>query len=342
MTTASTWHMPAETGKQARTWMAWPVADYGTTAEEARRAWSAVANAIIEHGGQPVTMLVTADEEPYARKLLDDKVTLLVTRLDDGWARDTGPTFVVDAQRKHLGAVDWVFNAWGAQEWASWAWDARVATTIAGEAHAEIIPSEMVAEGGGFHTDGEGTFLVTETVMLDPYRNLGWTRDRVETHFRHAFGDCKLIWLPRGLTRDYDRFGTRGHVDLITTFTEPTRLLVHSQGNAQHPDHEVSQRTIALLKQATDFKGRQLTVTEVPAPKTLHTPDGGWTDYSYINHVVCNDAVIACNFADDADHEANEILHAAYQRPVVPVDARPLFARGGGAHCITQQEPAIG
>ncbi|MFG2915871.1 agmatine deiminase family protein [Kitasatospora sp. NPDC048298] len=154
MTTASTWHMPAETEKQARTWMAWPVADYGTPAEEARRAWSAVANAITQHGGQPVTMLVTAEEEPYARKLLDDEVTLLVTRLDDGWARDTGPTFVVDAQRTRLGAVDWVFNAWGAQSWASWAWDARVATTIAEEVGAEIIPSEMVAEGGGFHTDG--------------------------------------------------------------------------------------------------------------------------------------------------------------------------------------------
>jgi agmatine deiminase len=26
---------------------------------------------------------------------------------------------------------------------------------------------------------------------------------------------------------------------------------------------------------------------------------------------------------------------------VVTVDARPLFERGGGIHCITQQQPAV-
>jgi agmatine deiminase len=26
---------------------------------------------------------------------------------------------------------------------------------------------------------------------------------------------------------------------------------------------------------------------------------------------------------------------------VVTVDARPIFARGGGIHCITQQQPSV-
>jgi agmatine deiminase len=29
-------------------------------------------------------------------------------------------------------------------------------------------------------------------------------------------------------------------------------------------------------------------------------------------------------------------------REIVLVDARPLFARGGGIHCITQQQPSVG
>ncbi|MFE4971367.1 agmatine/peptidylarginine deiminase [Kitasatospora sp. NPDC056651] len=336
------WRMPAETDRQARTWMAWPTPGYslGEKPDEARRAWAAVANTIVEHGGQPVTMLVTESEKEHAKQLLRG-ADLLELEHDDGWARDTGPTFVVNTATRRLGAVDFVFNGWGAQDWARWAWDARVATAIAGRVGAEIIPSEMVAEGGGFHTDGQGTFLVTETVMLDPYRNLGWTRERVEESFSRAFGDCTLIWLPRGLTRDYERYGTRGHVDMLATFAAPGQVLVHSQSAPEHPDHEVSRRAVEILKKATDAQGRSLKVTEVPAPKTLRDGCGEWLDWSYINHVVCNDAIVACNFGDANDAAANGMLEAAYGREVVAVDARPLFERGGGAHCITQQQPQL-
>jgi agmatine deiminase len=55
-----------------------------------------------------------------------------------------------------------------------------------------------------------------------------------------------------------------------------------------------------------------------------------------------NGAVIACTFEDPADAEAASILRDAYPgRRVIGIDARPIFALGGGIHCITQQQPAI-
>ena len=78
----------------------------------------------------------------------------------------------------------------------------------------------------------------------------------------------------------------------------------------------------------------------VPAPDVLRD-DRGWVDYSYINHYVVNGAVILCAFDDPGDEIAAEILADAYPgRRVVLVDARPIFSRGGGIHCITQQQPA--
>ncbi|MBB5803049.1 agmatine deiminase [Saccharothrix ecbatanensis] len=325
--------------------MAWPASAYtlGSTPEEAetaREAWAAVANAIVAF--QPVTILVIEREREHARRLLDPRVEQREARLDDSWMRDIGPTFVLsDEKQPRLGAVDWVFNGWGAQEWASWEADAQVARTVAQLVDAEVIGSELVAEGGGLHTDGQGTFLVTETVMQDPDRNLGWARDRVEARLARAVGARKVIWLPRGLTADYGQFGARGHVDLLATFTEPGRVLVHHQRNDEHPDHEVSRRAIDVLRQATDAECRPLEVRRLPAPRTLRD-ECGWSDYSYVNHVVCNGAVIVGTFDDPADEEAAEVLAEVYPgREIVPVDARRLFAAGGGAHCITQQQPVL-
>jgi agmatine deiminase len=78
----------------------------------------------------------------------------------------------------------------------------------------------------------------------------------------------------------------------------------------------------------------------VPSPSTL-TDAEGFVDYSYINHLVVNGGVIACGFSDPHDADAAAILAEQYPgRKVVTVDARPLFERGGGIHCITQNQPS--
>lgn len=337
--------MPAETEPHERAWMAWPSASYtlGETvseAEEAWAAWAAVANAISEL--EPISVLVDPSGRQEARRRLSGAVEQVDARLDDAWYRDIGPTFVVGADgRGGLGAVNWVFNGWGQQEWATWDHDAlasEVATEISG---ATRLASPMVNEGGGIHTDGRGTFLVTETVQLDPFRNPGWTKTDVEAELARTVGARKVIWLPRGLTRDSQRYGTRGHVDIVATFTEPGRLLVHDQRDDSHPDGAITAEVVDLLSRETDADGRPLEVVRLPAPKTL-VDDVGWVDYSYVNHFVLNGGVVACAFDDPVDAEARELIADAYPgRSVVTVDARALFARGGGIHCITQQQPAV-
>ena len=77
----------------------------------------------------------------------------------------------------------------------------------------------------------------------------------------------------------------------------------------------------------------------VPAPTVLRDTHGV-VDYSYINHYICNGAVILCAFDDPNDAVAKGILEEVYpNRQIILVDARELFSRGGGIHCITQQQP---
>jgi agmatine deiminase len=339
--------MPAETERHDATWMAWPGSGYtlGETAadaEVARTTWAAVANAIAAR--EPLHMLVPPTERVQARRLLDSAITLHVVPLDDAWYRDIGPTFVLgaDSPEAHtLGAVNWVFNGWGQQEWASWEYDAEASVVATSASGAQRIDSPLVNEGGGIHTDGAGTFLVTETVQLDPGRNAGWTKADVEAELARTVGARKVIWLPRGLTRDNELFGTRGHVDIVATFASRGVVLLHEQRDEAHPDAVVSRELAAVFHGERDADGKPIDVVGLPTPETLRDAEG-WVDWSYVNHYVCNGAVIACAFDDPADAEARELLAAAYPgREIVQIDARPIFDRGGGIHCITQQQPAL-
>jgi len=336
-----TWTMPAEFAPQERIWMAFPrvgntLGDDAASADEARDTWAAVANAAA--GFQPVTMVVDPSAVAEARTRLSGEIEVVEAPLDDYWMRDIGPTFVLD-EHGALGAVDWTFNGWGANAWATWERDDRIASTVAGLAGAEHLPSPLVNEGGGIHVDGQGTVLLTETVQLDPRRNPYTTKQRVEWELQRTIGATKFIWLPRGLTRDYESAGTRGHVDMVATFAAPGRVLLHWQDDPTHPDYAVVRQVRAVLEQATDAAGRSLEIVELPAPRTLRDEDG-FVDWNYANHLVVNGGVIACGYGEpDADARAAAILGDAYGRDVVTIDARPILQRGGGIHCITQQQP---
>jgi len=275
--------------------------------------------------------------------MLSSSIDIVEAPVDEFWMRDSGPTFVIDDERPGvLGAVDWIFNGWGAPAWAQWQKAAQHARIIAGAVGAELVSSTLVNEGGGIHVDGEGTVLLTETVQLDPRRNRYADKARVEAELARTIGATHAVWLPRGLTRDYDDFGTNGHVDIVATIPSPGTLLLHSQRNPEHPDFEVSRELHALLSETTDARGRAWEIVDLPAPATLHDEEG-FVDWSYVNHLVVNDGIVACGFGEErADAAATEILEAVYPgRTVTMVDSRPIFARGGGIHCITQQQPAV-
>jgi agmatine deiminase len=340
------WRMPIETGEHKRTWMAFP--REGTTLGGSQRqraegyaAWTAVAHAVADF--EPVTMMVDPTEMSRARRMLSGEIEIVEAPLDEFWMRDAGPTFVVDDERPGaLGAVDWIFNGWGAPAWAEWEKSAKLARLAGSHVGAELVTSVLVNEGGGIHVDGEGTVLLTETVQLDQNRNPHADKARVEDELLRTIGATHAVWLPRGLTRDYDEFGTKGHVDIVAAIPSPGVLLLHNQRNQAHPDYVVTRELSRFLAEQTDAAGRHWNIVGLPAPATLHD-DEGFVDWSYVNHYVVNDGVIACAFGDErADSEARDILSSVYPgRQVRSVDSRAIFARGGGIHCITQQEPLV-
>ena len=326
-------HMPPEWAPHAATWMGFPrdsYAESGLNREAVQDAWSAVANAISDY--EPVRMLCHPEDLPPAERKLSASIDVIPVTLNDAWLRDIGPTFVMEDDA--LVAIDWQFNGWGQNTEFGWEDDDAIARQIAEILAVPTERTEIVNEGGGIHVDGRGTVLLTDTVQLDPTRNPGHDRGSIAAHIHNALGTDRAIWLSKGLWRDNFLNGTKGHVDIVACFAPDGRLLVHRQTSKDHPD-------FALWDDlAQQFSDEGLEVLPLEAPHTLKD-HRDWVDYSYINHYVCNGAVICPRFDDPRDDAARERLEDAYPgRDIRMLDARALFAMGGGIHCITQQQPS--
>src|SRR5579863_2216747 len=92
--------MPAEYERHAGCWMLWPerTDNWRDGAKPAQAAFSAVAHAIAQ--GEPVTVGVSAAQFRNARARLAESVRVVEISANDAWARDIGPTFVVNAAGK--------------------------------------------------------------------------------------------------------------------------------------------------------------------------------------------------------------------------------------------------
>ncbi len=327
--------MPAEWCVHARTWMGWPCRDtlWGAGLEAARNSFADVARAIARF--EKLTMLARPQDSGDAARMLGPDIEIVVMNLDDSWLRDSGPTFVIDAHNQVAG-VDWGFNAWGGK-FPPWDQDAMVAGRVLAQLGMRRFGTDMILEGGSFHTDGEGTLLTTEQCLLNENRNPSLTRSEIEDRLRAFLGVSTIVWLGEGLENDE----TDGHVDDIACFARPGVVLAASCNDPADRNHAPLTDNLRRLRAARDAQGRALEVIELPMPAYRHVENVGRLASSYVNFYLANGAVIMPGFDDPNDDVAAAILGTTFpDREIVVVQSLPIIAGGGSIHCITQQQPA--
>jgi agmatine deiminase len=300
--------------------------------EGTQQTYADVANAIARF--EPVKMLAPTHKLEAARALLNDGVEVIGMSIDDSWARDSGPNFLVNAAGELAGST-WEFNAWGGK-YEPHDQDNLMGSRILELAGVREYPSKLVAEGGGITVDGEGTVITTETCFLNKNRNPGWTRAEVEAELCRTLGAEKVIWIP-GDVMDTE---TDGHIDGIAAFIEPGRVLAEINADKTDPHYEIGQINAAALKNQKDARGRELQL-EFIQEGIYHA--GVWNGgcSSYVNTYLANGAVIVSGYGYEHDEAAVETYRKLYpDREIVQLQINDIAVGGGGVHCITQQQPA--
>lgn len=327
--------MPAEWHPHERCWMAWPCHEETWSAiglKRARLAYAKVAQAIAQF--EPVTLLVHPKDEASIQPYCTKGLTWVALPLNDSWTRDTGPTFLLNAQ-KQLAGVDWIHNAWG-ENYPDYALDNQIASAILELSQAQNFHAPLVMEGGSFHVDGEGTVLTTKECLLHANRNPTLSQGEIEQVLCDYLGANHLIWLNQGLVGDE----TDGHIDEIACFVAPGKVLCLISKDQQDPNYHRLQENLDLLRSAKDAKGRSLEIYTVEQPPATYL-NGVRLTLSYINFYLANQGLILPAFGYETFDKAAQQLFAQLfpQHQIVPLDALDVFAGGGGIHCITQQQP---
>ena len=327
--------MPAEWHPHTATWIAWPGLEEAYIdapggqiegMKQAKVCYGQVAKTIARF--ETVNVLACKDAIEEAKAHCGPDVNIVEAVIDDGWIRDSGPTFVVNDSGEVAG-VNWVFNAYG-NKYAHEN-DAKVARFVLDHLKVKYFDCDLVVEGGGIHVDGEGTVLITENNLLNKNRNPNQTKADVEKYLNDYIGATKVIWLNGDIP--YDE--TDGHVDGLACFVRPGVVMTTTTRDKDHPDYEVLKENLEILKNSTDAKGRKLEIIEIDQPaKYIYT--------CAMNFYMVNGAVIipAYNFPEYDKYVLDLFKKTFTDREVIQLDTGIILFGGGNIHCITQQQPA--
>jgi agmatine deiminase len=344
--------MPAEWEPHESTWLAWPHFrdDWPGKFEPIQWVYAEIIRNLARH--EHVDLIVNgAESERRARAVLDkadalsDNVRFHLWRTDRVWTRDSGCIFLkrtAEGEANDLLALDFEFNAWA--KYQNYKFDAKLGARMAKAAGARALQPFsgdhlVVLEGGSIDVNGCGTLLTTEECLLSTTQQRNPPMDRMayEQMFADYFGVQSVIWLGEGIAGD----DTHGHVDDITRFVGPDKVVTMIEPNAQDENYATLQENLGRLKAARTPDGHKLEIVEIPVPRPVIF-EGRRLPASYANFYIANGTVLVPVFNDPNDRIAlNTLAELFPSGEIIPIYCGDLIWGFGALHCMTQQQPSF-
>lgn len=250
------------------------------------------------------------------------------------WCRDHGPIILKHPLTRERIATDWLYNAWG-DKYPPYDLDNTIPRKMADFLQIGRVAIPMVLEGGSIEVNGQGDLLTTESCLLNPNRNPDMTQAEIENHLMDFLGMNRILWLESGIEGD----DTDGHIDDLTRFIAPDRLVTVMEKNTSDPNASILANNRDRLAAMTTSSGGRFEIIDLPMPSPV-IRDGNRLPASYANFYIANGIVLLPVFNQPEDEAATGILGECFpDRKIIPINSLPLIWGLGSFHCITQQIP---
>lgn len=292
--------VPAEFAQQESVWLAWP--QYEPVAGHSNIPQiTAIISAITP---DELIDLVVNDrkEEQTARAALAkngvnlSRVRFHLIKHTDFWMRDVGAIFAKNEHGQRA-AIKFGFNAWGmaavSKSFAEAAnIDGNISILMAKEMKIPVIQTKLVAEGGTLELNGKGTLITTESVILQPQRNPGITKQQAEAELKRVLGVKKIIWMKKGIVADdstfygpiqtangsaYTALATNGHTDEFVRWVNDDTVLLAEVSKEEAKKDAMSAETrrrleedYAILSHATTADNKPIKIIRIPVAEEIY------------------------------------------------------------------------
>lgn len=327
-------YFPAEFEPQSFVQLIFPhsQSDWSEYLEEARTCFVNIANAVARY--QPC--LIVCDDVELVKSYFISQENLIFVpyQTNDTWARDCSALTVIDEEEGEPLLLDFTFTGWGGKFDAGR--DNAMSSSIADVYGAPMEKINLILEGGGVESNGNGSLLTTAECLLNPNRNPHLDKKGMENELKKHFGVEQILWLNHGYLAGDD---TDSHIDTLARFIDTDTILYVKCDDQNDEHYEALKQMEEELKALRDIDGEPFTLIALPMTQPIFYDDER-LPATYANFLIINDAVLLPVYNDPHDAEAIAICEKAFRgRDIVPIDCSVLIRQHGSLHCVTMQFP---
>ena len=252
--------------------------------------------------------------------------------------RDNGPIYVIE--NNSMRVQNWAFNAWGGAFGKDIPYhnDDRVPSKVAEYLDLPVDYVDIVHERGNLEFNGIDSVIINWSTLGDPERNPGYDRQQARQDMMNHFGVSKVIFIEGIPQGDL----TRGHVDGIARFIDSTTVVVPqcTENSLCRPGNLGDSGIFNRAAKKIAAEGFQVIRDPI---ESFVEYKGKKFDTDYMNWIVGNGFVIVVGFGDDKADQAAKARVESYfpERDVHVIEMLASWHAGGGAHCHTNDQPAL-
>ncbi len=309
-----------------------PQSDWAPYLEEARAVFVNIANAIAKY--QPC--LIICDDVDIVKSYFTDDTDLIFVsyQTDDTWARDCSALSVIDEDEDEALLLDFTFTGWGGKFDASR--DNGMSSAISKAYGTPMQKIDLILEGGGVESNGNGSLLTTAECLLNPNRNPQMNKIKTEAMLKKEFGVEQILWLNHGYLEGDD---TDSHIDTLARFIDIDTIMYVKCDDKNDKHYEALKKMEEELQTFCDIEGQPFELIPLPMCSPVFY-EGERLPATYANFLIINDAVLLPIYNDVHDAQAIAICEKAFHgRNIIPIDCSVLIRQHGSLHCVTMQFP---